>query len=102
MRIIKELSEMIDEELNDAHKYAKCANLKKTDNKPLADVFFKLANEEMGHAMLLHNEVVKIIDKYRKESGDTPALMQEFYNYVHERQMEKAAEVKAILAMYQT
>lgn len=102
MRIIKQLSEMIDEELNDARKYAKCANMKKMENKALADVFYRLANEEMGHAMALHAEVVKIIDKYRKESGDPPALMQEFYNYVHEQMIEKSTEVKSILAMYQS
>lgn len=102
MEIIKRLSEMISEEIQDADKYATCALKHKTDNPALADVFFRLSNEEMAHMTMLHDQVVRIIDQYRRESGEPPAPMMAVYEYLHEKQIEDAAAVKAKQAMYKS
>lgn len=54
----------------------------------------------MKHMQMLHAEVVKLIDEYRKEKGDPPAAMQAVYDYVHERNIEEAAKVKGSQALY--
>lgn len=100
MELIKKLSAYIEEELDDAEKYAKCALKYKTDFPQLAKTFFELANEEMGHKDRLHVEVARIIEQYRKENGTPPAAMLAVYEYLHERQIEKAREVKVLLDMY--
>ena len=100
MKIIKKLSEMISEEIADAKRYAKCALNHKDDYPALADVFYRLSGEEMNHMNLLHEQVVDIIDKYRKEHGDPPESMQAVYDYLHEKQIDDAAEVKTLRAMY--
>ena len=100
MKIIEKLSKMIEEELHDAEKYARCANRWKTENQDLAQLFFCLSNEEMEHMNLLHNMVVQIIQEYRRTQGEPPERMLAVYDYLHEKQMKHATKIKAMQAMF--
>jgi rubrerythrin len=100
MKIIKELSEMIEEELEDAEKYSKHA-LKFRDSEPtLAKTFYDLSMDEMKHMNLLHEEVKKIIEKHRKEHGEPPEPMMAVYEYLHQKHIDKAAHIKVLQAEY--
>lgn len=100
MKIIEKLCEMIDEEINDAMKYAKCANAYKDENPVLADTFIRLSEEEMKHMMTLHNQVIIIIDEYRRKNGEPPEAMKTVYDILHKRHIDKAAEAKAAISLY--
>ena len=100
MKLIKELSERIGEEIGDARTYINLALKYKDGRRALADVFAQLSAEEMKHMSMLHAEAVKVIDEYRRTSGDPPPAMQAVYDYLHEKHMQEAAEVKAAQAMY--
>lgn len=100
MKLIEKLSEMVDEEIEDAMKYAKCAVKYKDERPALAKTFYDLSGEEMRHMTMLHAEVEAVIQKYRQEKGEPPEGMKSLYNYLHEKQIEKAADVRRLQDMY--
>lgn len=102
MQLIEKLSERIEEEMNDAEWYIDCAMKQKTEHPVLAETFYKISLEEMQHMALLHDQVVKIIEEYRKAKGDPPADMLAVYNYLHKKHIERSAEIKIKQSLYKT
>jgi bacterioferritin (cytochrome b1) len=100
MKIIKELSEMIEEELEGAENYVEKALHLKETHPTLARVFYEISNEEMRHVNLLHGEVVKLIEHHRKEHGEPPAAMLAVYDYLHEKHIGRANKIKMYQAQY--
>ena len=100
MQIIQAVRSRIDEEQHDACEYAKLALEYKEKRRSLADIFYALSQDEMRHAMSLHNEITQIIREYHEEHGDPPANMQAVYDYRHEKDIEKHEQIKRYQAMY--
>lgn len=96
MKIIKDTCDYIDEELHDAEKYIKRALEVKQDYPELAELFNMLSSEEMKHMQMLHNQVVKLIDNYRKTEGEPPASMLAVYDYLHQKFIDHAKEIKIL------
>ena len=102
MKIIKKISEMIIDEAEGAKCYAKKALMYKDERPALAKMFYQLANEELDHVNTLHSAVVNLIDEYKAEKGEPPEAMMAVYEYLHEKQIEEVAEVKAMLTEYRS
>lgn len=100
MKIIEKLSGMIDEEIEDAMKYAACAMKYKDENPVLAEMFVRLADEEMKHMMILHSQVVTIIEDYKRKNGEPPEAMKAVYDILHRKHIDKAAQAKAAISLY--
>lgn len=100
MKIIKCLSEFIQEELHDSEKYVKKALDIKEEYPEVAEVLYMLSGEEMKHMQYLHKEVVKLIEEYKQKEGEPPVSMMAVYEYLHQKQIEKEREVRILQDMY--
>lgn len=100
MKIIKCLSEKIEEELHDADAYIELAMRWKAENPETADLFYELSTEEMGHVDKLHEEVTRLIDDYRREHGEPPKDMMVLYDFLHEKNIGTAMQIKVKQGMY--
>ena len=100
MQIIKKLSKMIGEELDDAEKYARCALNHKDEDTSLAELFYSLSLEEMKHMEMLHKAVVRMIEEVRQSGRTVPEGMQEMYDYIHEQHIDHAKEVRMLQSMF--
>ena len=100
MKIIKAISKQIKEELHDAKKYAEDALVNKLVYPDLARTYSQLSAQEMEHVNMLHDCVMRLIKSYREEHGDPPAEMMAVYNFLHEEQLEEAADVKRLQDLY--
>lgn len=100
MKLVQKLSEMVDEEIGDADKYAKLALKYKEERPVLAKTFYGLSTDELRHMNLLHDQVVTVIEEYRKEKGEPPAAMMAVYEYLHDKQIERSNAVRSALDAY--
>lgn len=100
MKLIKELSEMIEEELDGACEYAKDALKYKDDHPALAKAFYDISLDEVKHINMLHDETKKIIEAHRREHGEPPAPMMAVYEYLHDKHIDKLNHIKAYQMEY--
>ena len=100
MNIIKCLSEKIEDELKDAAEYVDLAIKWKEEEPDAAELFYTLSTEEMGHMEKLHKEVQDIIEEYRQENGEPPKDMMVLYDYLHEKHIATATEIKVKQGMF--
>ena len=100
MKLIQILADDIEDEIDDAIKYAKMAIEYQEDYPALAEALYKISDEEMKHMAVLHGQVTAIIADYRKKNGEPPEAMKILYDIMHRKHIEHAAEARAYQSMY--
>ena len=63
-------------------------------------MLFNISMQEMEHMNMLHAATTDVIEKWRADHGDPPPEMMAVYDDLHEKQIDAAAKVKAMQAMY--
>lgn len=94
MKVIKCMSEDIEETIDMADANAKKAIEYKEMYPVAAKSYYNKSVALMESIKGMHDGVVNMIKAYREEKGEPPESMMAVYNYLHERQMNKAAMVK--------
>ena len=102
MNIIAKIVGFIDDELDGAEEYAECAIKYKTEHPKLAEALHELAEVEMGHVKILHDQVVRLIEEYRRDKGEPPKEMLTIYNYEHNKQVKNSALIKQMIAEFES
>ena len=100
MKIIKCLSESIEETLDCAEESIKKAIMYKDEYPVASRAFFAKSTMLMDSIKVQHDAVVALIEAYKKEKGEPPAPMMAIYDYMHERHINKAAAIKNLQDMY--
>ena len=100
MKIIKELEELIEDEIHDVKKYAKMAAELKDQYPSLAQTLFSISTQEEAHQAALHTEVVKLIEDHKKTKGEPPAVMMAVYEFMHKRHIENMADARHYQDIY--
>lgn len=99
MKMIKKYVDMIDEELCDAQKYAeKSVEFKANDNSKWNNRFKAMAEDELSHAMNLHELAIEEIDKLNKVY-QAPAEMLDKWEDAHRDYVDRAAWIKQMLTL---
>lgn len=102
MKLIRDLEEMIEEEIHDVKKYAKMAAELKDEHPGLAQTLYNISVQEDSHQAALHNEVVKIIEEHKRTKGEPPAAMLAVYDFMHKRHIDNLAEARKYQDIYKT
>ena len=100
MKVIRDLSEMIEDTIECAEKYISTAIEWKDEYPEVAKALATVSEGEMASVGVLHTAVAKVIAEYRKANGEPPEPMMAVSNYLHEKHISNAARVKAMQAMY--
>ena len=100
MKIIKCLSELIEDELSDADRYVDLAMRWKSEEPDVAELFYELSTEEMGHMERLHKKVTELINEYRNTNGEPPKEMLTLYEYLHSKHIGTATQIRVKQGMY--
>ena len=100
MRIIKKLTQLIDEELCDAEKYAKLALENKETYPEEANMFYSLSLEELRHMNVLHDSVTRLIALHKDDPDPRTEGMKLAHEILHEHAIEKEKAVRMLQTMY--
>lgn len=100
MQLVEKLEHMIEDEIHDVKKYAKLAAELKAEHPSLAQALYTIATQEDSHQATIHNEVVKIVEDYKRKNGEPPQAMLAVYEYLHRRHVEELAEARRYLDVF--
>lgn len=100
MKLIKKITEMMDEELSGAEAYAELAIEYKDHYPELSKTFYEIAVMELSHADMLHAQAAKLIEKRRQAHDGHSESMDLICEWIHEHKEKQSKRVKETLSEY--
>lgn len=99
MKRIKELVDMINEEIEGARNYAmEYLQLRADGDAQTARKLAEMSEDELRHAAVIHDIAVKEIDNLRR-TITPPEEMEEKWRICHKKYIEQVAEIKVMLTL---
>lgn len=100
MKLIKDITDDMMGEIHDAKHRAERAMEFKPLYPDIAQREIDIAAQELTHAEKDHKSVMELIEEYKKNKGEPPEYMMEYWNEKHEDFMEKYARVKCMIELF--
>ena len=98
MRVIADMSKMIEKEIKQAECYVDNAMEIQAEYPDLANDYITLAQGNLDRIGNLHTRVVKLIENERKINGEPPELMLKVYEYMHKQHIEAVADIRRLIS----
>lgn len=99
MKILKDLIAKADDTLDEIEWYAEKAMHLRSDYKPIADTYIKIADMHIDIYKMLHERMVTLIEE-KKKSAEVPQAMLAIWEYEHEKLIKEFAEAKYLVEDY--
>ena len=103
MKLIKEITEHIEEEMDGICSYIKFANEVKGHNEHVFDILMTVIPQEIKHVEIWHDaamrEINKIKDTFLSQGKEIPSYMLELWNEEHNDYIEEMAKMRYQLEM---
>ena len=99
MKIVKNIVDRINDELCDAQMYAeKMIEAKSVGDSKWASRYKSMAEDEMTHAMNMHDLGVETIEKIRSVYEPNQDMLDK-WEHAHKEYVEKAAWIKQMMTL---
>jgi hypothetical protein len=72
------------------------------DNPDLAEEYYKRSVTDLDNMNALHDDVVGLIDNYKKTKGEPPATMLTLWKYTHDELVDDITEIKQLQDYYKS
>lgn len=95
MKTIKNLLEHIEEEIDDAEKYAMC--FQQEDDPALKALYKELALAELDHSGKLHTQAERLKNDYANKGYSVPESMMEIYKWEHQKAVDLTDKIREML-----
>lgn len=99
--MMKKVQNQMEEELDDAYNYIKLALELKDSDRRYADAYYTMSQQEVSHMNVLHGLATQSI-KELDGASEHYERMKVIYTFLHERLLDKSAQVNTMLTMYKT
>ena len=100
MKIISDISDTIDRLLNAAEEHIEYAHKIKEQDPIVAQLYCTTSGNEMTMVTAFHEQIVRLIEDYRKAHGEPPERMMGRYEYIHEKHIEQANKIRILQGLF--
>jgi uncharacterized protein YjgD (DUF1641 family) len=100
MKILTKMIDKANDTLEEIEWYAEKALHYKTEHKPIADVYNKIADMHITIYDMLHKQMVDLIDEHRRMGHTPPPEMLAIWEYEHEKLIKEFTEAKVMVEEY--
>lgn len=100
MKWFKKALMNVCDEIDGSENYIKTALAMQSTDEDIADMYCKMAEQEMNHAMNNKDIAEKLMEKAKREENPDYETMRTIYDFEADKNLDWIKQVKLLIAMY--